>query len=247
MSAGPAVATVVSKGAQLIAHARSVEFSGKASGVNGAIYDNATGASVSISAEDGVSLSNKAEISVRSLGQGDAGEVVIRAGITFSMTGGSSLLGDASESNGGNIKIYARDLVSIQDSTINAKAAKQGGSIFIDPHFVVVNNALISAQGQAGGLDGSLTIQSDYFLERQSQIFSTGPLTIASVKIDLSNSLGGLNVQFTPVSTRLQERCAMRLGGEVSSFLVVGRGGIASDPEGLFEEPALWERRGRRE
>ena len=55
-------------------------------------------------------------------------------------------------------------------------------------------------------------------------------MQISAPQLDLSGALAALNAQLVDASIRFQERCAMRLGGEVSSFLVLGRGGVEDFP-----------------
>jgi hypothetical protein len=52
------------------------------------------------------------------------------------------------------------------------------------------------------------------------------------------NALAGLQGGFIDVSTALQDRCAMRLGTDFSSFLLIGRGGVEDSPDEPQEEVA---------
>ncbi len=119
----------------------------------------------------------------------------------------------------------------MRDSSISAIASVTGGNILIDPHFMFVDQSTISALGLEGGQAGNLTIRSDYFFRNESRVFATSQLEIESIDANLANSLDALRGALVDASLHLQERCAMRLGIEASSFLVLGRGGVQEVPD----------------
>ena len=173
---------------------------------------------------------------------GDAGVLTLHIGSALQMKNGSSLTASAPLGLGGNIEVTARDVIDINRSSVSAMASVQGGNVFIDPHFVFVDHGLISAQSYGGGRAGNLTIECDYFFSNESLVFASGALQISAINTNIANAVASLRGQFAPASGQLQERCAMSLGGDVSSFLVVGRGGLASDAAGPWLESAVWRR-----
>ena len=161
------------------------------------------------------------------------------------LSNGSSITASAA-GNGGNIRLSARDLFFLDHSSVVATAgtslltgarggaAGAGGNISIDPTFIILDHGTISGNA-ALGAGGSIFLQAEYFFSSESALTATGStagtVTISSSGLDLSNALTTLAGQFVDASTRLQERCTMRLGGDNSSFLVVGRGGVEDSPD----------------
>jgi hypothetical protein len=121
-------------------------------------------------------------------------------------------------------------------------ASVQGGNVSAASRFVFVDHGLLSAQSYGGGRAGNLNIDCDYFFSNESRVFATGALRISAIDANIANAIAPWRAGFAPASAQLQERCAMRLGGEVSSFLVVGRGGVAADTAGTWLESAVWRR-----
>ncbi len=119
-----------------------------------------------------------------------------------------------------------------------------GGNIFIDPRFVILDHATISANAAAGA-GGNIEIFADNFFRSESEITATGAqagtITIASPELALSNSLIALQSSLVDASSQLREECSRRLGLDFSAFLVLGRGGIETSPDAAA--PALGRRR----
>ena len=173
----------------------------------------------------------------------DAGSVLLNIEGSLTLNKSSGITTSAGR-NGGNIEVKTKQTVYLLDSAITATAGSarttssdlggQGGNITIDPQFVVLNNSVISANA-AIGRGGNIKIVSDYFLQSASAITATGAqqgtVVISAPELDLNGGLIGLTAALVDVSTRLQERCAMALQGDFSSFISLGRGGVAQDPE----------------
>jgi large exoprotein involved in heme utilization and adhesion len=110
-----------------------------------------------------------------------------------------------------------------------------GGNVSIDPQFVILNNSQIIARAQVGN-GGNITIVSDFFLQSRSLIDASsqfglpGNVQIESPDLDLSGSLVFLPSSFLGAETQLRPNCAVRLTGSISSFVIVGRGGLAIEP-----------------
>ncbi len=208
------------------------------SGANG-LRGNA--GSVRIDVTGRLSMDGASVITTEAL-RGDAGVLTLHVGSVLQLKNSSSLSASAPVGLGGDIEVTARDVIDINRSTISAMASVQGGNVSIDPHFVFVDHGLISAQSYGGGRAGNLTIECDYFFSNESRVFATGALQISAIDANIANAVAPLRGGFAPSSGQLQERCAMRLGGDVSSFLVVGRGGVASDASGSWLESAVWRR-----
>ena len=130
--------------------------------------------------------------------------------------------------DGGNIKLTAPNIVRIVRSTITGQAGQDGGRIAIDPIFVILDHSIIN--GLAGGQPVLVTIDPNaIFLSSQSQILTT---TVSlPPELDLSGSLAQLPETFIDDISQLSEACAIKLQGEFSSFIVVGRGGVPVKPD----------------
>ena len=172
----------------------------------------------------------------------DAGSILIKTRENLTLKQQSGITTSAGR-DGGNIQIQSKGTVYLLNSSITATAgtllsgnqlAGAGGNIFIDPQFVVLNNSVISANA-AIGRGGNINIVAENFLRSESQITATGAqegtVVISAPELDLSGGLVGLSASMVDVSSRLQERCTMSLQGDFSSFVTLGRGGVASDPE----------------
>jgi filamentous hemagglutinin family protein len=137
--------------------------------------------------------------------------------------------------DGGNITLHTAGRLVLFNSLITAQAGGRGGFISIDPPVVALNASVIN--GVAGGRDVIVTIDPAARLVRStdSKILSTNQSVPPD--IDLSGALLDLPASPFARSARLGETCGLLLGGDYSSFLVVGRGGTPIQPAGLA--PAL--------
>ena len=200
--------------------------------------------SVLIRSRGDVSLSGASRISTDARA-GNAGNIAIESGARITLEGHSTITASAGAS-GGNILLSARDLLFLDHSSIVATAGKglvtgaqggtagAGGNISIDPTFIILDHAIISANA-ALGAGGNILLQAQYFFSSESLITATGStagtVTITAPELDLSGALVSLAAQFVDASTQLQERCTLRLGVEASSFLALGRGGVEDSPD----------------
>ncbi len=174
---------------------------------------------------------------------GNAGVLSLHAGAAVYLRESSALLASAPTGRGGSISLQTSDWLELRNSTISAVASVQGGNVSIDPRFVVVDHSWISAQALGGGLAGNLSIEADYLFSNESSLFATGQLSVQSVDAQLANALEGFQMAFSLPSAQMQERCAFKYGGGVSSFFVGNRGGIERDPALPALDPAFWKRR----
>jgi large exoprotein involved in heme utilization and adhesion len=130
--------------------------------------------------------------------------------------------------------------VYLLDSKINAEADHgHGGNITIDPQFVILNGSQISANAQIGN-GGKITIVSKFFLQSASSVTATAPfgvpgtVSITAPDLNLSGSLAPLTAEVLDAESQLRPQCAVRLPLGLSSFVVVGRGGVPVEPDGLL-------------
>jgi large exoprotein involved in heme utilization and adhesion len=108
----------------------------------------------------------------------------------------------------------------------------------MDPVFFILNNsALISKSSSANG--GNITILSDFFFQSDSIIDASAPfglpgtVSVSAPEVDLSGSLVGLPGSLLDAEALLRPDCGVRLTGNISSFIVLGRGGLPIAPGGF--------------
>ena len=116
-------------------------------------------------------LSNQTEISASTISDGQAsnngqaGDIKITAN-NFNLTKGATLITDtASSGQAGDIQLQIRHNLNLVNSTITASTQEQssgnGGSIFIDPQVVTLNNSRIAVNSQGQGIGGEITLEAD--------------------------------------------------------------------------------------
>ncbi len=138
---------------------------------------------------------------------------MVRSKLTTSVQGGSG--------NAGDIKVTA-PAVALNDSTVQAKAdAGKGGNITINAEvFIASPDSIVDASAGPAGVNGTVDIRG--------------------VINDLSGSLKPLSQEYQSAVVLAANRCAGRVReGEVSSFVLTGRGGIPLQPGGLLPSTSL--------
>ncbi len=200
-----------------------------------------TAGSVAITVEEPLTLQSGAGVRTTS-DISDAGTVSIHSATSIEMDD-ASITVRATKGNAGSIVLVMPEQLKLNNSSILAEAGLNGGSVFIDPQYVILDHSRISANAILGA-GGAITIIADSFLSSSSAVTASseasvqGTVEIQSPDAQLANALTPLSASFVGIETRLQERCAMRLGGDFSTFLVVGRGGVPPAPEDLLLSPA---------
>lgn len=147
--------------------------------------------------------------------------------------------------DGGNISLSAPQLTYLRNGTITAQADTtgsgfgNGGNLTIDPSFLILNGgALISKSSFGNG--GNISILSDYFFQSASTIDASAPfglpgtVRVSAPEVDLSGVLVGLPENLLSAETQLRPDCGVRLGGNISSFIVLGHGGLPIEPGGFM-------------
>ncbi len=207
----------------------------------------ATGGDLNITAGQSVALTNGASISASSTGQGNAGSIQINAGNQFAMTN-SSVTTEATHSGGGLIKITTTPSGGVQltNSKISASVLDGnggGGSVNIDPDFVVLQNSQILAQAVQGP-GGNITITTNLLLPDSTSIISAssqfgqqGSVTIQSPIAPAGGKIFPLSQKPLLATSIINQRCAALAGGAYSSFTVAGRDSLPAEPGGWISSP----------
>jgi len=199
--------------------------------------------SVSITADQSVVLTGNSSISTSAF-DSSGGDISVTAGNQIQLTD-SQITSQAGPGGGGNITLSAPSMIYLLNSTLTAQAVGDGGNLsIVGPEFFIMNDSgLISMSSSANG--GNITILSDYFFQSGSTIDASAPfglpgtVSVSAPQIDLSGVLVGLPGSLLDAGSQLRPDCAVRLVGDVSSFVVLGRGGLPIAPGGFIPSGTL--------
>lgn len=205
------------------------------------------GGTITIGANQLVTLNNGSSISANSTGAGNAGNIQIDAGNQFVMTN-SSVTTEATQSGGGLIKITTTPSGAVQltNSTISASVLDGtggGGSVNIDPQFVVLQNSQILAQAVQGP-GGNIAITTNLLLpdslsiiSASSQFGQQGTISIQSPISPASGKIFPLSQKPLIESSLMSQRCAALAGGMFSTFTLAGRDMVPAEPGDWLSSP----------
>jgi filamentous hemagglutinin family protein len=198
--------------------------------------DGAAGG-VSIQVDGSLTMTGHSALQV-SAANNDGGDVTVTAGKDIHLKH-SQITAEAAL-NGGNIELTAARRINLVHSPLSANAhLGNGGNITFDPTFVLLNDSPITAKVDIQGNGGKVTVNSDYFFTSESPFdVSTpsgipGTVIVTAPDIDLSGSLVALPADLLDAESLLRPDCGVRLTGNISSFIVLGRGGLPLAPGGF--------------
>ncbi|HKC93408.1 MAG TPA: filamentous hemagglutinin N-terminal domain-containing protein [Nitrospira sp.] len=229
----------------LASPAQSVLIDGAGSGVFTNTQGAGAGGDIHLLA-NAVTLQNGASISASSTGPGPTGNITINAGNQFAMTK-SSVTTEADQSSGGKITITTNPngIVQLTDSKISASVldgAGGGGSVTIDPQFVLLQNSQILAKAFSGP-GGNIFIttnllqqDSTSIISASSQFGQNGTITVQS-PIAPASRIIVLSQKPLIATSLLTQRCAALAGGNYSSFTVAGRDSLPAEPSSWLSSP----------
>lgn len=153
--------------------------------------------------------------------------------------------------NGGNITVSAPQLVYLLNSTITGQADitesgfGNGGNLMIEPSmFLILNEGSLISKSSFGN-GGNISILSDYFFQSGGVIDASAPfglpgtVQVAAPDVDLSGSLVALSGNLLDAEAQLRPDCGVRLAGNISSFIILGRGGLPIQPGGFLPSALL--------
>ncbi len=195
-----------------------------------------------------IEIVNGGKVSSFSSGTGDAGPITL-TGLDQILLANGTVTTEASQASGGVITLNAAQLIRLTDSTVTASvqggSQTRGGDIAIDPDFVILENSRIVATAIAGN-GGDITIRAGTFLADPSSLVSassqlgiSGTVTIQSPLQNLSEAIAPLPSGFMVVSSLSGQRCAAQKGGQLSSFVLASRDGVAAQPDDYLSSPPL--------
>jgi filamentous hemagglutinin family protein len=192
---------------------------------------------LSISSGSDLILTGNSAISTSAL-QSSGGDIHVDAGHDIRVTD-SQVTAQAGPGGGGNITLTAPSMIYLLNGTLTAQAEGDGGNLsIVNPAFFIMNNGgLISKSTSANG--GNITILSDFFFQSGSTIDASAPfglpgtVSVSAPQVDLSGVLIGLPSNLLDAENQLRPDCAVRLSDNVSSFIMLGQGGLPLQPGGF--------------
>ena len=217
-----------------------------------AVISGGTGGNINISTES-LSISNGAEISAESRGQGGAGNITINAEGTLSATDGD-IITAAERASGGAINVTTQDIRLQGDSDIRTEVASGtggGGNIILTADSILAfddSDILAFAQDGQGG---NITLNTPVFFGSRFQPAPQGTnpnLLDGNDRVDinasgafsgvislpdvsfLQNSLTELPVNAITTETLIANSCVVPSGGQRGTFIITGAGGLPVRP-----------------
>jgi len=234
-------------GGSINIHARDINLDASSSVQCAAVFDingqqsSGQAGAIALNADTSVLLNGGSSIRT-SAPLNNGGNISVAAGSEIRIA--DSQITTEAGLNGGEILLAAPELTYLLNSKLTAQADTtgsgfgNGGNLTIDPSFLILNNsALISKSSFGNG--GNIGIQTDYFFKSASTIDASAPfglpgtVSVSAPEVDLSGSLIGLPSNLLGAETQLRSDCGVRLTENISSFVVLGRGGLPLEPGGF--------------
>jgi hypothetical protein len=208
--------------------------------------DSAEGGDIDIAAAT-IQLSEHTDISAKASGTGDAGSITLSARDSFQMVD-SSVTTEAANSDGGNIKINAAEMVNLWSSEITASVGggpdTVGGNIGIDPVYVTLSDSKVIANAYEGR-GGNIRIVADIYMADPDSIVDASSEKGIDGQVDIRAPFKYLAENLTPLPEDygqavvfLREPCIARIqGGKYNSLVVGQREAMPIEPGGLLPSP----------
>lgn len=200
-------------------------------------YQIGKGGDISIDANT-INLSSQAFVAAGSVGTGETGTIKITAHDSLRMSD-ASITTEAINSTGGDMQIAVGKLIFLQDSQITTSVQGglgNGGNIFIDPDFVVLNSSRIIANayggngGNIGIVAGNFFADPNSLVQASSQLGIDGSVVIEAPHTDVGTNLALLRQSFADTGALLNSVCAAQEADHASSFVVTGRATLPPSP-----------------
>ena len=240
-------------GMQLSAHARvaslsAEEATGEAGNINinasqNILIDNAvidisttqsigdTAPQIAIKAKN-LTLKNAGQITTLAGTQAEAGDILLETKEKVHLLYGSKIITAAHLGDGGDITIKTRDYVYLNDSQIKTsvsttEGSARGGNIWIDPHFVVLNDSTILAETY-NGAGGDITIITDFFMQSGASRISAaangalginGMIDLRGPNVTQASGVDQLPVDLLNAAQWAAPSCSSK-AGRLSSFVI---------------------------
>lgn len=218
--------------ATIIAGKVTLDRSGILAASDGGEADDGVAGSISLTATRVVSLRNGSSIAADAE-VADGGSVTVAAPRLFLR---DSRMTTRAGGAGGSVRLTAKQMVYLFRSEINATGASAIGDIVIDPQFTVLDHSRLvtSTQGQGGNVN----IRTDRYFTSPDSAITLAPgavlsLTVFNPDSDIAGQLVPVEARLGSRETTFAQECARRLEVRISSYLILGRGGMPVEAGGL--------------
>jgi large exoprotein involved in heme utilization and adhesion len=174
----------------------------------------------------------------QTLGTQPGGDISINAAGNIQLTNGSVISAIAFDSDAGSITLIAGANVALTRSGLTTSAEGAGGNITIDPTYVILGDSFVVAEAinKNGGniliTPDVLLVSTDSIITASSAKGVSGEVEETSPDQDLAGQLVTLPGSLYSVEATLQDICAVKLGGDFSSFITAPNGGLPLEPGG---------------
>lgn len=198
-----------------------------------------------------------------SIGDGDSGSLLLHVRNDIRLTGPTAQINvQANHANADKIDITTRNLNLRSGAQINASAKLTGGQIQINAFSLYALDSKITAAAGGDGtfitLNAGQVLLNDTLVDGrngprrtpvrvtipQNSVFlrsTDSPILSNSISLpaetDVASSLASLDAALVDPSATLREQCALTLTERISTFIVVGRGGVPPQPGGWLDLP----------
>lgn len=160
---------------------------------------------------------------------------------TVNLLGNSQVSVESVSGDAGDVTVMTPRWLYLLNSAITTSANAgqgNGGNITIDPKFVILNQSAIIANAVQGN-GGNIAIFANFFLpsidsvvSASSQFGLQGTISIQSQYSNLANSIGILPGNLLDISNHVWDECGkVAITKGVSTFVVVGRGSLPITPD----------------
>ena len=177
-------------------------------------------------------------VTSQTLGTQPGGDTSINAAGNIQLTNGSVISAIAFDSDAGSITLVAGGTVELTRSELTTSAEGAGGNITIDPTYVILNDSFVvaNAVNKNGGniliTPDVLLVSTDSLINASSQKGVSGQVEETAPDQDLAGQLVTLPGSLYAPQATLADICAVRLGGDFSSFITAPNGGLPLEPGG---------------
>ncbi|ODS24428.1 hypothetical protein AB835_03780 [Candidatus Endobugula sertula] len=190
-------------------------------------FDPLLPTSIQLTAQN-LSLDGGSSINTNANGTADAGAIDLNVVDTIRMFD-DSRLSTESVQGGGQITVQVNELLHLKNSEVTTSVAQgggNGGDIFVDPEFILLDNSSVIAQAFAGA-GGNITLIADYVIrsagsviDASSRLGIDGQVDIQALGNEVDTGEEDLSADFLKAAGWIKQACTQRSGNNVSSFII---------------------------
>jgi large exoprotein involved in heme utilization and adhesion len=194
-------------------------------------------------------LEDGGKIAAEGLSTGDSGSITVNATDAVELKNSSEISTSSNNGEGGNINMTITRLLHLLSSKITTEiklenAVGNGGSIIIDPIYIILQNGSRLDSSASFGDGGAIDLTADVFLQSsdsvldpESKFGKSGVVEINAPQIDMSSGLVTLPSNFASAEGLFPKSCSEKTDTVQSSFTVKRKNGVPPDFRGIFSRP----------